>query len=514
MTARLPANIPGLQRRDSRSAKVKANLDYPVIDNDVHTVEFAPLLEDYIAQYGGAKIVDEFRKHVDRGLNYATSAWYNLSPAERREKRFHRPAFWILNTKNTYDLATVSLPSLLYERLEEQGTDYAVLYPNIALFPHNSGREDLRRSLSRAINHYHADVYAKYRDRLSPVASIPLHTPEEGIEEVEFAVKTLGFNSIIIPGAIRRPVKSAADKYPFKHHPEIGHHAHWLDFYGLDSEYDYDPFWKKVIELGVNPTTHSGSQGWSARASISNYMNNHIGHFADANEALAKSLFFGGVTRRFPQLRVGLLEGGAAWAANVYAHLVDRFDKRNRESVHNYDPAFLDKDLINALFQEYGKELFRGKEYSKEEIAELAFGITRQSRTQTQKPEEIDDFALAGIEKVEDIRDRFVDNFYLGNEADDRTVAAAFNTKVNPLGVKLNAYWSSDTGHWDVPELTETLAETWDLVEEGVISAEDFKALVFDNPYRFYTANNPDFFKGTQVETKLQKAAASGKAAA
>lgn len=497
-------NVPQRFRKHSRSSDVKAQLNYPVIDSDVHTVEFAPLLEDYIAQYGGAKIVDEFRAHLERGLNYTTAAWYKHTPAERREKRFHRPAFWILPTRNSLDLATASIPALLYERLEEQGTDYAVLYPNIALFPHNSGREDLRRALARAVNHYHADIYRKYRDRLSPVATIPLHTPEEGIEEAEFAVKQLGFNTILIPGAIRRPVKSVADKYPFRHHPEVGHHAQWLDFYGLDSEYNYDPFWEKVIELGVNPTTHSGSQGWTGRASISNYMNNHIGHFADANEALAKSLFFGGVTRRFPQLRVGLLEGGAAWASNVYAHLVDRFEKRSRESVHNYNPSLIDGELLYSLYQQYGQDLFSGKQYSREEIVDLAFGITRASRLQPQNPAEIDDFALAGIEKLEDIRDRFVNNFYLGNEADDRTVAAAFNTKVNPLGAELNAYWSSDTGHWDVPDLTETLAQTWDLVEQGVITESNFKSLVFDNPYRFYTANNPDFFKGTQIEAKLK----------
>jgi len=501
MIARIP-EAP--VKRESRSADVKARLDYPVIDSDVHTVEFGPILFEYVEKYGGTKIVDEFRKHLSSGLSYTNGAWYTLSPEERQEKRFHRPAFWILPTKNTLDLATVSIPSLLAERLEEQGTDYAVLYPNIALFPHNSGREDLRRALTRAINHYHADIYRKYRDRLSPVATIPLHNPQEGIEEVEFAVKQLGFNTIIIPGAIRRPVKSVAAKYPFKFHPEVGHHAQWLDFYGLDSEHDYDPFWAKVIELGVNPTTHSGSQGWHSRASISNYMNNHIGHFADANEALAKSLFFGGVTRRFPKLRVGMLEGGGAWASNVYTHLVDRYQKRGRESVHNYNPSLLDGEALYQLYLEHGSELFGGKTYSKDEILGFAFGVTSSSRIQPQKPSEIDDFALAGITRTEDIRDRFVNNFYVGNEADDRTVAAAFNAKVNPLGAKINAYWSSDTGHWDVPDLRETLAETWDLVQEGVITEADFKSLVFDNPYRFYTANNPDFFKGTAVEEKLQ----------
>src|SRR5690606_6108210 len=85
----------------------------------------------------------------------------------------------------------------------------------------------------------------------------------------------------------------------------------------------------------------------------------------------------------------------------------------------------------------------------------------------------------------------------------DRTIVGALNPKGNPFGQKINALYSSDSGHWDVPELTEPLAETWDLVQEGAITAEDFKALVFNNPYQFYTANNPDFFKGTQVEAKL-----------
>lgn len=499
-----------LHKKPSRSAAVKAELDYPVIDTDIHTNEFGPLLEEYIEKYGGSKIVDEFREHLKaNGLNFLAAEWYRLTPQQRHDRRIHRPPFWALPAKNTYDLATASLPGLLHERLQELGTDYAVLYPNISLFPQNTAREDLRRSLTRAINHYHADIYRPYADRLTPVASIPLHTPQEGIEEVEFAVKELGLKTILIPGAVRRPIKAIADKYPPQHHREIGASGQWLDFFGLDSEYDYDPFWAKVIELGVNPSTHSGSQGWNARNSISNYMFNHVGHFADASEALAKALFFGGVTRRFPQLRVALLEGGAAWGANVFTHLVDRWQKRSRDAVQNYNPEHLDVDLLYSLFQQYGGDLTKGKEFSKEDIRQLAFGVGFGQRFHQQNPNEIDDFALAGIESIQDIHDRWVPNFYFGNEADDRTLVHAFNTKANPLGVKLNALYSSDSGHWDVPDITEPLAETWDLVKEGAISESDFKALVFENPYRFYTANNPDFFKGTAVEEKLKKQALS-----
>lgn len=493
----------------SRSAAVKARLQHPVIDTDVHVNDYAPVLEDYIQHYGGNQLVDALRKALGGRFVTRTGGgkdWYQQTPEERQYHRTLRAPWWARVTRNTYDLATYTLPALLYERLAEQGSDYSVLFPNDVLSPAAAGSE-YRQPLHRAINHFHADQYRAYADRLTPVAGIPLHTPQEGIEELEFAVKTLGLKVINIAGGVRRPIRAIADKYPAKEHPEIAKQAGYIDFYGIDSEHDYDPFWAKVVELGVPVTTHYGSQGWTGRQSISNYMNNHIGHFADGSQAFAKALFFGGVTRRFPGLRVGLLEGGADWGAHVYTHLVDRWEKRNRVAVRNYDPAEADVALLASLFERYGADYIRGRAGYESTLLRDSLGISALPHSREPDASEIDDFALAGIEKVEDIRARWVDNFYFGSEADDRTVAAAFNTRVNPLGAKINAIWSSDVGHWDVPEFTEPLAESWDLVEQGVIAAADFKALVFDNPHRFYTEANPRFFEGTEVGRKLAAAA-------
>lgn len=276
----------------------------------------------------------------------------------------------------------------------------------------------------------------------------------------------------------------------------------WI-IYGIDSEYDYDPFWAKVVELGVPITTHYGSQGWTGRSSISNYMNNHIGHFADGSQAFAKALFFGGVTKRFPQLRAAMLEGGADWGAHVYIHLVDRFSKRSLKGLQNYNPDLTNADELFELFERYGKEITKGHSLSKEELTKSVLGssFTRHSRQPVGS--ELEDFGAAGIETIEDIRDRWVNNFFFGSESDDRTIATAFNDKANPLNVKINAIYSSDVGHWDVPDLTAPLAESWDLVKEGVISEADFKSYVFANPYKFYTEANPNFFKGTAIESKV-----------
>ncbi|MBD3887256.1 amidohydrolase family protein [Phormidium tenue FACHB-886] len=492
--------------KSSPSAAIRATLDYPVIDTDVHTNDFTPALEDYIANYGGAELVDELRKSETYRLNSLKDGkdWYQQTPEERQYYRTIRSPWWARVTRNTLDLATYTLPELLYERQAEQGSDYSVLFPNNALAAAGAKPEH-RQALQRAINHYHADLYRKFSDRLTPVAGITLTTPQEGIEELEFAVNTLGLKVINIPGGVKRPIKAIADKYPADQFPEIGRYASYIDFYGIDSEYDYDPFWAKVVELGVPVTTHYGSQGWTGRSSISNYMNNHIGHFADGSQAFAKALFFGGVTKRFPQLRLGLLEGGADWGAHVYIHLVDRFSKRNPKDLQNYNPDLADADLLYELFERYGADITQGYSLTKEELTDSVLGssFTRFSRQPVGS--ELEDFAAAGIETIEDIRDRWVNSFFFGSESDDRTIAAAFNDKANPLGVKINAIYSSDVGHWDVPDLTTPLAESWELVQEGVISEADFKAYVFSNPYKFYTEANPNFFEGTAIASQVRK---------
>ena len=59
-----------------------------------------------------------------------------------------------------------------------------------------------------------------------------------------------------------------------------------------------------------------------------------------------------------------------------------------------------------------------------------------------------------------------------------------------------------------MPDLTDALAWAHGPVEQGVITEADFKAYVFENPYKFYTESNADFFKGTAVEAKLKARAA------
>lgn len=471
--------------RTTRSAAVRARLDHPVIDCDGHTVEYEPAFLDYLKRVAGAGVHDRYLRRRQKG---GWLRWYEMSWEERRAERAMRPPWWRVPTSDALDWATFVLPKLRHERMGELGLDFAVLYPTYGLsFPHLPD-EELRLACCRAHNLCQAEIFRDYADRLAPAALIPMHTPREAVAELDFAVGELGLKCVMMAGHVVRPVASVA-----RLSSAAARKAVWLDTFGLDSEYDYDPVWARCAELRVAPTFHSAGLGWGSRVSISNYVYNHIGHFAAAGEAVCKSLALGGVARRFPRLKFAFLEGGAAWACSLFADMVSHWEKRNREAVERYDPARVDRARLAELGRRYGGSLTAGRA---EPLSAWAGGPEREQEGGAAR----DDWAASGFERAEDIRALFVDHFYFGCEADDRLSALAFDTRVNPFGARLNAVFSSDIGHWDVPDITAVLAEAFESVEGGLISEEDFRDFVFTNPVSLLAGTNREFFEGTAVE--------------
>jgi len=475
----------------SPSAAVRARVGHPIIDSDGHAVELGRALFECIGEVGGREMVDGLRRLMP-------GAFGGLNTQQRRERRLWRGPWWALPAENTLDLATATLPKLLYERLDEIGLHFTVLYPSLALVFPEFDDEEVRRAVCRGANLYFARYFGEFRDRMAPVATVPMHTPAEAIEELEYAVREMGFKAVVMPSYVRRPLaaqdggSSEPPRAPF-----------WIDTYCLDSEYDYDPVWAKCVELGIAPTFHSLSMGIGFRASISNYMYNHIGHFAASGEALCKALFMGGVTRRFPTLKFAFLEGGVGWAAGLYADLIGHWEKRNAERVERYNPTRVDREMFLDLCQRYGGKLTEGRVGTRSSFLLPAAdqGGDLSSR---------DDWSRCGIKSAEDIRDLFIPNFYFGCEADDPMNATAFDAHRNPFGARLNAIFSSDIGHWDVPDMREVTHEAHELVDKGIIGEDDFRRFVFENPGRMWLGMNPDFFKGTIVEEAASALAAHG----
>ena len=291
---------------------------------------------------------------------------------------------------------------------------------------------------------------------------------------------------------IRRQVPAVAEDRP----GGVGAAA-WYDVLGLDSEHDYDPVWAKCVELGFSPTFHSGTKGYGLRVSPSNFCYNHIGHFAAANEAVCKALFLGGVTRRFPTLKFGFLEGGVGWACQLYIDLIEHWEKRNLHALEEVRPENLNVDLLLELAESYGSEEIVDALKKSDFPLETA---TQPYGPKTGGIENLDDYAACKIHKKQDFHDLFAKNFYFGCEADDKMNAVAFNRKNIPFGSQMNALFGSDVGHFDVADMAGVLSEAYELVEEGLMDAGNFRDFVLTNPVHFLADSNPDFFKGTVLE--------------
>jgi predicted TIM-barrel fold metal-dependent hydrolase len=468
------------RRFDARG--VRELLGHTVIDGDAHHVEVSVAFADFVRQRGGGRYLDDSGARV----NGLFDSGGERVPSLEDRRRLHvsaRPIWW--TPSDTLDYATVSMPALYHERLEEAGIDFAVIYPSRGLRMLSLEPEDTRVALCRFYNEYVAEIYRPYRDRLSPVAIVPMHTPAEGVAGLEHAV-SVGLKAVLIPSFVWRPIPAFADAPP-----EYRDRLQRVDNYGLDSDYDYDPFWAKAVELNIPVACHTSGFGLAGHYSPSNY-SFAAGHFAAVGEATAKSLFLGGVTRRFPELRVALLEGGVAVGVRVYGDLVSRFEKRGAAGLDKLDPGRVDAARLHQLAEKYAPDLAR---YDPQQLVPGVSTVEGQ----------VDDFAQSGVGSVGDIRDVFSRNFYWGCEGDDPLVGLAFDPRVNPLQARLRAVMGSDIGHWDVPSFTMPLVEAYELVEHGILTPEQFEEFACINAVRFYAGNGPSFFAGTAVETAVTK---------
>lgn len=478
------------KKRVTASSKRREELGHPVIDGDGHIIESRFVLPDFLKKVGGPELVKKFEKSIS-----------NARPLGAKS------LFWGGHTgTHTIDRVTCMLPRLYAQRLDEAGVDFATLYPTYGFRCQVMPDDEVRQASCRALNMMYAEMFKDVGHRMTPAAVIPMHTPDEAIEELEFAVKELGFKAAMTANEVLRPDPEVA-----KSAPEYATATMHYSPLALDSEYDYDPFWAKCVELGVAPAGHSINYSCT-HASPSNYVYNRIGVFATFAHACARALFLGGVTKRYPTLNIGFLEGGVWWAVSLYNDLIEFFEKRNVDSLlDHHDPAKFDVELAQSLYRDFGNEFL-----TEQRFLDNVSGFTNDGRKQPGvDPDFIDDWKALDASSCEDIRDLFIDSFYFGCEADDAMNYTAFNAKANKFGAKLKAMFSSDLGHWDVVDFGDVLDEAYEQTEKGLMTEEDFRDFVFVNPARFVTEMNPNYFKGTVVEDPVAKlTGGSGKAPA
>src|SRR5207249_1781121 len=279
--------------------------------------------------------------------------------------------------------------------------DFAIIYPTAGLRVPRIGDDATRRAVVRAHNIVTADYFRNLSDRMTPAAIIPMHTPDEAIEELEFVTRELGSKVGMFGSGMSRKVASTPQS-----DPDGTRLAVWYDVLALDSDHNYDPVWAKCRELGIAPTFHSAGSNQGLRNSPSNFVYNHLGHFAAAGHAVAKAIFLGGVTRRFPELRFAFLEGGVGWASQLFGDLIEHWERRSAKALERMHPDKLDRAKLMSLVEKYG-------------YGDIAAALRERGGLPdpeqaylTGNVENIDDFSACKITRKEDWVDLYAKPYY------------------------------------------------------------------------------------------------------
>ena len=459
------------------AAEVRRRVGHPIVDGDGHFLELMPLVNDEIMSYleesGGTALADRYQQQV-RGPFDTAVFQADRSAPEVVDRWASMPSWWGNPVADAHERATAHLPELMYERLDHLGIDVMLIYPSWTLGLLEAGDYELRGPACRGVNRYISRLFADYADRIVPAAVIPMDTPEMAVAELRYAVQELGMKSVVLAGNVSRPLPAGGFR---------------LDLFGLDSAYDYDPVWAACVEMGVAPAFHSSLQYSHSARSVSSYVFNHIGGIASNHTVLCKALFLGGVYRRFPELRTGFLEGGVAWAAAVLADVVGHWSKRGGHAIAELDPERLDVAAVLGLVDRYGDAEMKG---NLDRIGEF---LSRRPG----RPAQLDEFAAADIGDLDDLLRPFQDRMFFGCEADDPLVGLAYGIDLEGTPARLRPMLGSDVSHWDAPVMGHVMVEAYELLERGLLDADQFRDFTFTNAVHMHGGANPSFFAGTTV---------------
>src|SRR5882762_11123191 len=167
--------------------EIRSGLNHPIVDADGHWVEYNPVFAERMRKVAGDKSADGFiaaQRRIPDALR--------LSIAERKQRGMAMEGYWSRQSTNTRDRATAMMPRMLYDRLDELGIDFGIVYPTAGLGIPRIADDATRRAVIRGFNVVTHEYFKDLGDKLTPAAVIPVHTPDEALEELTFVTKQLG----------------------------------------------------------------------------------------------------------------------------------------------------------------------------------------------------------------------------------------------------------------------------------------------------------------------------------
>jgi predicted TIM-barrel fold metal-dependent hydrolase len=232
------------------------------------------------------------------------------------------------------------------EHMDREGIDHQVIYGSVTLAFSSILDAELAVVLCRAYNDYIAEDTAPHRDRLHPVAVLPLQDPVEAAAEMRRCVEELGMSAVSVAPNVPQPHPAAPDRFPDVRVPKPLSHP------------DFRPILETAQELDVALGIH-GAPGMQLAGGTSDQLDTFTLVHVFANRSMQQMavarLIFDGVMEAYPRLRFGFLEAGVGWVPDFFHSLHEHWEKR----IVHFDPSV--EPSPSRFLMEFARERHGGR---------------------------------------------------------------------------------------------------------------------------------------------------------
>lgn len=223
------------------------------------------------------------------------------------------------------------------ELMDELRIDRTLMFPTLASLVEERMRDnpELIHAVVHSLNQWLYETWSfNFKERIFTVPVISLPIVEKAIEELEWCVER-GAKAILV-----RPAPVPGYKGPRSF-----------------AAPEFDPFWKRVVELDVLVTMHSSDSGYArynqewegSSDEMLPFVTNAfrmVNEWRPIQDAVASWVCHGALLR-FPELRIAVIENGASWLPHVLQVLTDVY-KKAPEGFGMQDPVAAIKKSIHV----------------------------------------------------------------------------------------------------------------------------------------------------------------------
>jgi len=282
-----------------------------VMDSDLHVMEGAAVFEDHFDPALRAEMPEYLGlapNHIPhwRVAGQIIPPWAQDPAVVGPQEFLQAPTRDIYRPLRARDFDAAST----LEAMDVEGLDLAVMYRTFAhmVVSVDQLRPAVATACCAAFNDWLSAYCAQDPERLKAAAIITLHDPELAAAEARRAVEDNGHVAIVL---LPMPVNGR-----YLNAPEC------------------DVIWREALRLDV-PVAFHGTSGGASLDYVSNRFRGHP-NFRTLNHAAAfpfelmlamGAMLVGGVCERFPELRVGFLEGNCGWLPWWLDRLDDQWNK-------------------------------------------------------------------------------------------------------------------------------------------------------------------------------------------